>query len=606
MKETKIKELEEIFQNYVGEHGDFLHLIAVYGSATRKTDVEGSDIDVLVLIDSSMDITKGRFDRIKRDLKQVEEENPEYNIHTQPPKTLKKWWELTLESEPWVLTSIEDIQAIYDPEGLSETLNSFPSQRYMEDDYKSREMFEKGLDNLEDIREEVINKTAEKLEENVFDAAKSIFSFQGKKVLEEDIEERIREDLVEHRQLMSQKDVDNFSKVQEYSADTISFVEFEEVFDSGLKFIDKTSETIRELEILRREKIVENSFDEVFEISRNVLNKENTNAGLIEEFRKTFIEEGDISEEYDQLLEDVLAFKKKKEKGNLEEIKGERIYSASAKVSDFKNAVENLSAYTEVENENLKEQESGDNRRSQYSKLQNFQGKINEKFGDAVKASWILSIDEILETEDFTIKILVDTQKVKVEEVDSFLEDLSKNSDNQSYRIHPEVLSLQNYWRKLKAGDQRLFSELRYATTLYDPEKIFLPIKEMVEEGKLEGTREAIQKQISSSIESTLLLRDRYKVQAVNKTYNVAVTMGQAMLVSRGYPVPVQKKVPEKIKEELVSNGDLAKEVYENVRYNIRYWKDYEHGEFNDISARDLDQLHKNAENIAEKAKNFI
>lgn len=597
--------MKDVFDDFVGEHQEALQLVAVYGSATRKTDVEGSDVDVLALVDTTKDMSQRRFDRIKNDLKELEEQNSGYELHIQPPKPLKKWWELLLESEPWVITSIEDLQAIYDPENLCDTLNTFPATEYMEGDLKAKEMLQKGLDNLEDVREEVVKDTIVELQENVVEAAQSVFRFQGKKVPEDKLENKMKENLVEDRELMTEQDIENFAEVQSYNPENIDFRKLENIFESGLQFIDQASDTIRQIEMQRREWIIEESFAEISKVCKSVLDNESNGKKLLEDFRQEYVEKGELSKEYEELLDDIIEFKDEKENGNLEELKGEKLYSTSAKVSDFKTAVENISTYNRGETNEISEnREEIERSSSQYSALQEFQEKVSEQFGDIIKASWILSIEEILATEDFTVKVLVDTDQSETDNIEEFVEEAATSiKEETGYRIHPDTVTLSDYWRKLKTGDERLYSELRYATTLYDPEKIFLPVKQMVEEGRLEGTREAIQNEISSSIENVLLLRDRTKVQALNKIYKSTVALGQAMLIDEDLPVPVQKKVPEKLREELVQGSDLDEEIYEMAKHNIRYWKDYEHGKFDEITVEDLNKLRENSRTIAEGAK---
>jgi predicted nucleotidyltransferase/uncharacterized protein (UPF0332 family) len=606
MREKEVQELEEVFQNFVNEHEEALHLVAVYGSATRKTDVEGSDIDVLVLVDTTEEIPQWKFDDIRKDLEKIEEENNDYDLHIQPPKSLKKWWELALESEPWVITSIEDLQPIYDPENLSKTLKSFPSH-YMENEVKSEEMLHKGLVNLDEVKSKVVKNATNQITENVVEAAKSIFKFQGERVPRDQLEARLREDLVKQRELMSEEDVELFSRVKRYNPAEVDFKELKEIFDKGLQFIELASDTVRKLELQRREWIVEESFAEIMEICKEVLGEEDDRDGLINDFRDRYIREGDISREYEEVLEDVLRFKKEKENDTLEDVKGEKLYSTSARLSDFKAAVENVTSYEGRGAEITEGEEKPDEVTSQYSVLNKFQKKLEEKFGDSIKASWILSIENILETEDFTVKVLVDEEEVEINELESFIEKTSISiMSDTDYRVHPDVLELSEYWRKLKAGDEALYSELRYATTLYDPEKIFLPIKQVIEDGRMEGTREAIQKDISNSVEDTIVLRDKVKLQGVNKMYNATVTFGQAMLVSKGLSVPVQKKVPEIVRKELVKEGDLDITLYEKIRHNIRYWKDYEHGRFNDISSEDLNEIYENLRKISSQAKEVV
>lgn len=608
MKEEELSELEKIFEGFVQDHREALQLLAVYGSATRKTDVEGSDIDILALVDGTEDLSKRKFEKIKKDLKDIEKDNSSYELHIQPPKTLKKWWELALEAEPWVLTSMQDLQPIYDPEGLCDTLKNFPGQKHLEEDIKAKEMLQKGLERKEDVQQ-MMEEAHSELEQNIAEAAESIFRFQGKKVAEDRLEEKMRTQIVEERGLLTHKEVDRFSKVKKYDNEKTDFQKLEETFENALKFIDKASDTIRELEIQRREWIVEESFAEISKVCREALDKEIEEKRAIDEFRNAYIEEGELGEEYGELLDEVLRFKQRKDEQSLEEVKGEELYSTSAKLSDFKTAVERISSYTQTENNEIAGRRGNEEKAStsQYSALQNFQEKISEKSGDAVKASWILSIEEILETDDFTVKLLVDTEKEEKSSVEEIAEEASSSLKSETgYRIHPDVLTLSEYWRKLKAGDERLYSELRNSTTLYDPEKIFLPVKQMVEDGRLEGTREAIQEQISSAMENTLMLRERFKVQAVNKMYKATVTLGQAILVNEGLPIPVQKKVPEKMREELVKTGEMDVETYEKVKHNIRYWKDYEHGKFQEISAEDLDKAYSHLDEVSSRAETRI
>ncbi|MBI5389407.1 nucleotidyltransferase domain-containing protein [Candidatus Woesearchaeota archaeon] len=98
----------------------------IYGSSTNKTFENGSDIDILVLVDDTLDKNDkiaakvGIFTRI------ISEKAAKVGLHLhfQPPKLLTLWWSLLKEKEPWTITSLRSPIIIHDPSDYIQLLST--------------------------------------------------------------------------------------------------------------------------------------------------------------------------------------------------------------------------------------------------------------------------------------------------------------------------------------------------------------------------------------------------------------------------------------------------------------------------------------------------
>jgi len=152
---------------------------------------------------------------------------------------------------------------------------------------------------------------------------------------------------------------------------------------------------------------------------------------------------------------------------------------------------------------------------------------------------------------------------------------------------------LTDYWESIRHGSPVIFSEIRNGISIYDPSGFFVPIKKLLSQGRIPGTKEAMKELISHSPDELLNLQNRIKIDIISTIYDMVVDASQSILIVSGVSPPIPKKIPEYlrnhlVKKELISEGDVKK--VENV---INFWKDFEHGKIkmDDITSEKLDKL---------------
>lgn len=97
----------------------WLASVYVYGSAIAKKNA--NDIDVMIVInDSGIPPTQETIDSVEKTCGVIEEKGRSQGMifHFQPIKMLSRWWNLLLDGEPWIVSSLEHVLVIYDKKNL--------------------------------------------------------------------------------------------------------------------------------------------------------------------------------------------------------------------------------------------------------------------------------------------------------------------------------------------------------------------------------------------------------------------------------------------------------------------------------------------------------
>lgn len=172
--------------------------------------------------------------------------------------------------------------------------------------------------------------------------------------------------------------------------------------------------------------------------------------------------------------------------------------------------------------------------------------------------------------------------------------------------VHPTFYDLTDYWNLVRHGSPVTYSEIREGIPLYDPSGFFLPLKKLLDKGKIPGTKEAMRSLIAKAPRRINKIEKKYKAQVIEQMYNAVVDAGQAILIVHGVAAPVQKDVPDTLQRHLVDEGILSERDVEQCRNVISYWKDYEHDEIERIEGEDLNDVLKDAEAFIETAEHIL
>ncbi|MGC9310557.1 MAG: hypothetical protein ACP5E4_02415 [Candidatus Aenigmatarchaeota archaeon] len=164
--------------------------------------------------------------------------------------------------------------------------------------------------------------------------------------------------------------------------------------------------------------------------------------------------------------------------------------------------------------------------------------------------------------------------------------------------LHTSFYLLSDYWEFLKHGSPTTFCEIREGVPLYDPSGFFVPLKKLLLQGKIPGTKEAIHELISRAPTRVRQIERNYKAKILEHFFNAMVEAGQAPLILAGVAPPIPKKVPDALDTHFAKKGLLGDEYVKYARELVACWKAYEHGEAR-IHWAEIDDL-------GEKTSRFI
>lgn len=134
---------QEIIKRYLNplmKYKPYIECIYVYGSAVSEN--KANDIDTLIVLNDSLEITREIEESIELTCGKIEQEALKNNLifHFQPLKVLSRWWYLVLEGEPWIINSLKEILIIYDKKGMLQEVSSLIKDENL---YKKEERAER-------------------------------------------------------------------------------------------------------------------------------------------------------------------------------------------------------------------------------------------------------------------------------------------------------------------------------------------------------------------------------------------------------------------------------------------------------------------------------
>lgn len=133
--------------------------IYFYGSCVKKGYSFGSDIDIMIIVDDSIEDYEEKIKKLELFVKFIEEEAKEkkLDLHFQPPKSFSLFWHLVKIAEPWLISSIRTCIIIYDGSDFIKLIKKLISEgKIYGINEKSERLFSRAIENFFDIREKLL------------------------------------------------------------------------------------------------------------------------------------------------------------------------------------------------------------------------------------------------------------------------------------------------------------------------------------------------------------------------------------------------------------------------------------------------------------------
>jgi uncharacterized protein (UPF0332 family)/predicted nucleotidyltransferase len=336
-KEQRLKEVEEFAKQVLEKYGKYIKCIVMMGSVAREEFKPKSDIDVFVVIDdTSFEITPELHDKIDEDLEKIAEKISD-KLSVLSNFTLTEFWDYARVGHPIVYNLIKEGIPIYDtgffaPIKKLLEMGRIPATReaiesYMEGAPKRlmRAKTVKLLTLAEDCYYAMLNTAqavlmfmglAPPVPSKVYDDVKKFLVEPG--ILEPEYAEWLKEMIeirkkIEHKELM---DVEG------------KFVD--EWIDKAEKFVNKMFGLLNALELIKREKILERTYEAMHKAAINALKSLKKMPEKEEEapivFKKEFIEGKLIDPYYSEVWMKIENMKKLAEEKKIAEIPDKEVY----------------------------------------------------------------------------------------------------------------------------------------------------------------------------------------------------------------------------------------------------------------------------------------
>ena len=218
----------------------------------------------------------------------------------------------------------------------------------------------------------------------------------------------------------------------------------------------------------------------------------------------------------------------------------------------------------------------------QFSAVKDFCASILRIYKSLVKSIWMLSPEEACEGIVIVI-IFDDTKQLNHVTIGSVrlraIELETENYKKFGISIHTSFYLLSDYWDMIKHGAPTTFCEIREGIPLYDPSGFFVPLKKLLSQGKIPGTKEAIHDLISRAPSRVRHIENSSKVRVLEHLFNAVVEASQAPLIIVGVAPPIPKNLAEALQIHFVNKDLLEPEYAKYAQEIFEYWKKFEHGE---------------------------
>lgn len=191
MDEKTFSRVKELCRPLKGYEPDVM-AVWLFGSSVKKA--KANDIDIMVLVDDTGDLTKERLAEIDREVSRIKSASKEkkLNIHFQPPQLLTKWWALMQKGEPWAITSFKDYRIIFDETGYVKLMNRLLEKGFVHNkDERAERLIERTERYMMENRENLLS-TVEELYLAATEAAQVFLMFKSRIAFEP---ERIAKEL---------------------------------------------------------------------------------------------------------------------------------------------------------------------------------------------------------------------------------------------------------------------------------------------------------------------------------------------------------------------------------------------------------------------------
>lgn len=221
--------------------------------------------------------------------------------------------------------------------------------------------------------------------------------------------------------------------------------------------------------------------------------------------------------------------------------------------------------------------------------------KVYKKFNKIVKSIVLFGSttkQSATPSSDIDIMIIIDDASIKWDQklILWYREELEKIIKESPYRreLHVNTMKLTTWWDDLIRGDPTVTNIIRHGEPLIDAGGFFIPLKQLLAQGKIKPTPEAIY----SCLQRAPIHFARSKeaeLNAIEGLYWAMVDSSHAVLIAAGISPPSPEHIPMELKTNFVDSKKLKMKYVEWYREINALHKKISHGETTDLKGVEID-----------------
>lgn len=240
-----------------------------------------------------------------------------------------------------------------------------------------------------------------------------------------------------------------------------------------------------------------------------------------------------------------------------------------------------------------------------------FKNKLIKDYGKIIKSVVLFGsyvIGGVHEKSDIDMLVIIDDTAARFspemkETFDSKLNKLAKETC-KDISIQPSW-TLTEFWDMARIGHPLLYTIVRDGWALYD-DGFFIPVKKLLELGKVPGTIEAVQLLMESSTKKIQRAEMAKLYMIAEDLYYAVLNSSQAVLMYLGHDVPAPKFAAKHVEKHLVKTKMLEKKYLDYLKEIVQFRKDVEHKKITEIRGSQLDKFIRKAKRYQKKMESML
>ena len=309
------KEISQIIEKYCKEildkYKEYIKSIWVYGSATKGKLKKGSDIDIMVILDDESrsidDVTAFMINNFSKDLAN---KYRKVDFHPQPPRRLSDFWDLFKSGEPWLITSLKDVIAIYDPSNLLAIVKILLKDELTVAS-ESQILLQRAVTSLESAKKMFLEELSYNLFNSMADVSKVTLMQINVFVPSNLVIGDLLKEYFCTKKMLDENYVDFFEEFQNFQQQVakgeISLVDgkrLQKYIKSTRSFIKVMIRLFNKLETEKKKSIIKTAYSEIFDFFKKTV-KAKSDKNAIEIINKSLVKEGIATRNYVNLMKKI-------------------------------------------------------------------------------------------------------------------------------------------------------------------------------------------------------------------------------------------------------------------------------------------------------------